>query len=86
MSTNRHVNGALDALVREDQNRINERRRNERLRKAESRARASGFSSRQAPFAASAFLVISALGGDPSAEAVRARVRAQHPWLWGGAA
>jgi hypothetical protein len=82
MSTNRHVNGALDALVREDQNRIDERRRNERLRKAESRARASGFSARQAPFAAMAYMTITALGGTPTSEAVRTRVRAQFPWLW----
>lgn len=57
--------------------------RKETFRVACARAQSLGFSLRQAPFAAMAFLTLTALDGPPpTLTLVRQRVRSQYPWLW----
>ena len=57
--------------------------RRKRWQDAIARARAQGFTERQAPFAASAYLTLRFLRvAQPTVEEVRARVKAQWPFLY----
>lgn len=50
---------------------------------AHRRARRAGFSEREAPFAASAWLTLRFLRvAEPTVDEVRARMRSQYPWLY----
>ena len=74
----------LDQLERQDREAIAIRSRRRKFTDAMKRAEACGFTERQAPFAAMAFLTMAALGSEPSKAQVRRRVLAQYPWLDGG--
>ena len=74
----------LDQLERQDREAVAIRDRRRKFTDAMKRAEASGFTERQAPFAAMAFLTMAALGSEPSKAQVRRRVLAQYPWLDGG--
>lgn len=56
--------------------------RRERHEKDVRWAERNGFTKAQAPFVASARRVLAMLGSEPTAESVRARVKAQHPHLF----
>ena len=76
----------LDQLERQDREAVAIRDRRRKFTDAMKRAEASGFTERQAPFAAMAFLTMAALGSEPSKAQVRRRVLAQYPWLDEGGA
>lgn len=72
------------AALTESPEEMKARVRRERHEKDVRWAERNGFTRAQAPFAASAKRVIAMLGSEPSAESVRARVKAQHPHLFDG--
>ena len=82
-------NGTLIHLEQQDRDDMEAQAIRDRRRKftdAMKRAEACGFTERQAPFAAMAFLTMAALGSEPSKAQVRRRVLAQYPWLEEGEA
>lgn len=76
----------MDVLEKEDRRKLEALARRRLFQQATARAQARGFTARQAPFAAMAYLTISALGGSGSVSQVRARVQGQYPWLFEEAA
>jgi hypothetical protein len=77
------------ALSRDSERRQNEQARleqeaarRERMTAAIARARAAGFTERQAPFAAMAWETFKVTRGEPSVAEVRDRVKAQYPELF----
>lgn len=81
MNINRFV--GLEEQERQDHEGAAADRRRERFEASIARAVAAGFTERQAPFAAMAWETFKVTRcREPSVAQIRARVRAQYPWLF----